>query len=179
MYERPHLRPQAKAVDYILEAAGVLALAAILAFIALSWSRLPATLPTHFDFAGKPNAWGSRASILFLPCVTLVLYAGLCILQRFPWVYNYAVDIGPDNAETQYRLAIRLLRALKAILAATFGWIDYSTVRTALAATGQGGSADGGLGPFMIPALLAVMAIVVISFIVASIRHPARGKGAL
>ena len=174
MYERPHLRPQAKAVDFILEAAGVLAIAATIVYMALAWSKLPATMPTHFDFAGKPNAWGSKASILFLPCVMVILYAGLGILQRFPWVYNYAVAIGPDNAEAQYRLAIRFLRALKSVMAATFGWIDYSTIRMALAATGPGGAAESGLGPFMLPAFLAVMAIVVVSFIVASIRHPSR-----
>jgi len=175
MYERPHLRPRAMAVDCVLEAVGALALAATIAYIALTWSELPATLPTHFDIAGRPNAWGSRASILFLPCVTLVLYAGLGILQRFPWVYNYAVAIGPDNAEAQYRLAIRLLRALKTVLAATFGWIDYATIRAAVAATGGQDKADGvGLGPFMLPAFLAIMALVVISFVVASIRHPSR-----
>lgn len=174
MYERPRIRPQAKAVDFVLEAAGALALALTIAFVALSWSALPARLPTHFDLAGRPDAWGSRASILFLPCVTAVLYAGLGILQRFPWVYNYAVAIGPDNAEAQYRLAIRLLRVLKAILATTFGWIDYATVRTALAAAGQGGMAEEGLGPCMLPAFVAVMAIVVGSFVAASIRHPTR-----
>jgi len=173
MYERPHLRPKAKATDYILEAAGALAIAATVAYVALAWSKLPASLPTHFDLSGRANAWGSRASILFLPCVALVLYAGLGILQRFPWVYNYAVAIGPDNAEAQYRLAIRLLRALKAVIAATFGWIDYSTIRASLAATG-GGNAAYGLGSFMIPVFLAVMALVVLSFIVASVRHPSR-----
>lgn len=179
MDERPHLRPRARAVDCILEAAGVLAFASTLVHIALSWPRLPAILPTHFDFAGKPNSWGSRASILFLPCVTLVLYAGLGILQRFPWVYNYAVPIGPDNAEAQYRLAIRLLRALKAIIAATFGWIDYATIRAALAATGRVDGADGvGLGPFMIPAFLVAMAFAIGAFIAASIRHPSRDKDA-
>jgi uncharacterized membrane protein len=161
------------AVDYVLEAAGALVLAATIVYIVLSWSKLPATLPTHFDVSGRPNAWGSRASILFLPCLSLVLYGGLGILQRFPWVYNYAVAIGPDNAETQYRFAIRLLRALKAIIAATFGWIDYSTIRMALEAAGGGDRADG-LGPFMIPTFLGVMAIVVIAFVVASMRKPSR-----
>jgi uncharacterized membrane protein len=161
------------AIDYVLEAAGMLALAATVIYIALSWSRLPARLPTHFDVAGRPNDWGPRASILFLPCLALVLYAGLGILQRFPWVYNYAVAIGPDNAEAQYRLAIRLLRALKAVIAATFGWIDYATIRMALAATGRADAADG-LGRFMLPAFLAIMALVVGSFIVASIRKPSR-----
>jgi len=172
MYERPHLRPKARATDYILEAAGALALAATVVYVALAWSKLPASLPTHFDLAGRPNAWGSRTSILFLPCIALAIYAGLGILQRFPWVYNYAVAIGPDNAEAQYRLAIRLLRALKAIIAATFGWIDYSTIRMALAATSPGDSPGSGLGSFMLPAFLAVIALVVVSFIVASIRHP-------
>lgn len=173
MNERPRLRPRAMAVDYVLEAAGALVLAATIVYIVLSWSKLPATLPTHFDVSGRPNAWGSRASILFLPCLSLVLYGSLGILQRFPWVYNYAVAIGPDNAETQYRLAIRLLRALKAVIAATFGWIDYSTIRMALEAAGGGDRADG-LGPFMIPTFLGVMAIVVIAFVVASMRKPSR-----
>ena len=173
MNERPRLRPRAMAVDYVLEAAGALVLAATIVYIVLSWSKLPATLPTHFDVSGRPNAWGSRAFILFLPCLSLVLYGSLGILQRFPWVYNYAVAIGPDNAETQYRLAIRLLRALKAVIAATFGWIDYSTIRMALEAAGGGDRADG-LGPFMIPTFLGVMAIVVIAFVVASMRKPSR-----
>lgn len=63
------------------------------------------------------------------------------------------------------------------VLAATFGWIDCATIRTALTAAGRTDAADG-LGPFMIPAFLAVMALVVVSFIVASIRKPSREAGA-
>ena len=171
MGDRPRLRPRPTAVDLVIETAGALALAATIAFLALSWTRLPATLPTHFDFAGRPNAWGPKASLLFLPSVALALYTGLSVLQRFPWVYNYAVEIEAHNAESQYRLAVRLLRVLKAIIAAAFGWIDCATVRLSLEAAGRGQEAGGGLGPFMVPAFVMVMLVTVVSYIIASLRR--------
>jgi uncharacterized membrane protein len=31
------------------------------------YAKLPDTIPTHFDIAGKPDAWGAKSSFLFLP----------------------------------------------------------------------------------------------------------------
>jgi uncharacterized membrane protein len=31
------------------------------------YAKLPDTVPTHFDIAGKPDAWGAKSSFFFLP----------------------------------------------------------------------------------------------------------------
>ena len=35
-------------------------------YLAMVWERLPAQVPTHFDFAGNPNDWTAKTSMPFL-----------------------------------------------------------------------------------------------------------------
>ena len=47
--------------------AGILApviYAGVLLLIALRWRYLPEQIPTHYDFAGNVNGWGSRWTLL-------------------------------------------------------------------------------------------------------------------
>ncbi len=59
-------------------ARGVVALHA--AFALVTWFRLPARIPTHFDLAGNPNDWSSRS--LFAWFVLVAVSFGLqCLIQ--------------------------------------------------------------------------------------------------
>lgn len=49
-------------------------------YLALIYSGLPASVPTHFDLKGVANDWSSKASLWFLPAsLSLMLY----LLMRF------------------------------------------------------------------------------------------------
>jgi len=127
---RPRVPLRFGGFDYALEATGVLLLALFL-IVAAGWRALPERVPIHFGVDGKADAWGSRSSSLLLPVIAVVLYGSLTALSRFPHAFNYPVPITPENAETQYRLAVRLLLALKTALIAVFFAIYLGVSATA------------------------------------------------
>jgi uncharacterized membrane protein len=117
-----------------LEAAGIGAL------VVLIWmtyrglagpDRLPDKIPTHFDLAGHPNAWGSTVSLLFLPILAVVLYLAITVVARFPSAFNYPVRVTLRNRDALQQLALSMLAWLKAELACLFAWIQSATIDAA------------------------------------------------
>lgn len=147
---RPVLRIPLTKIEWGMEAIALIGVVCAVALAAFHWPALPERLPHHFNAAGKPDAWGSKESMLALPAVALLLYAVLSVLSRFPHRYNYLWPITPENARAQYLLARQLLAAIKAVEVWTFAWILWGTIRTAL------GSA-GGLGAAFLPLSLAAV----------------------
>ena len=137
----------------------VLAALSLIAFGVLFWvtgralygpERLPDKIPTHFDFAGHPNAWGSPATLLLLPAVAIVLYAGISLVARFPSAFNYPVRVTPQNRPRLEALAIAMIAWLKTELIWLFAWIQWSTIA---AARGR----QSGLTPALMP--VSILAI--------------------
>jgi uncharacterized membrane protein len=59
--------------------------AALFAGSAWAYPRLPERIPTHFDLAGRPDAWEDRspASWFMLPVLALALAGGLLLVSRY------------------------------------------------------------------------------------------------
>lgn len=69
--------------------------------------RAPDVVPTHFDVAGKPNAYGSPLGIL-IPCIILTLAAlGCMVVAYFPRFINMPF---PVNSIRRVETAIRSAR---------------------------------------------------------------------
>ena len=81
----------------------------------------------------------------------------------FPEIFNYPVKITADNAPAQYRNIMRMMRYLKMILAAIFGFILYKKILIA-----QG--VKDGLGNWFLPIALGLLFIPLVYFIVNSFR---------
>jgi len=54
---------------------------------ALDYPSLPERVPTHFDAAGNPDAWGSKATLLLFPGLQVLFFGISLIVYRYP---NYA-----------------------------------------------------------------------------------------
>jgi hypothetical protein len=39
-----------------------------------AYATLPARFPTHFGFSGRPDAWGRKEWVWFMPAISLVMY---------------------------------------------------------------------------------------------------------
>lgn len=157
---RPALPIERPPWEVILTGAALLALVLQIALVGLVWRRLPDEVPMHFDFAGRPDRWGGRGTLLLLPLVTAALMGLLEVVGRFPRSFNYPWPITPENAARQYALARGLLVALRTILAWLFLGILAGTCHAALG--------DGRL-PGWIPlgGVAAVMATVAGYFVLA------------
>jgi uncharacterized membrane protein len=139
-----------------------LLVAGCFAVAARYWPTLPARVPMHFDAAGGVDGWGPRGSVWVVPVVAAVLYGVLTLLGRIPHVYNYPWPITAENAERQYRLARRCLAAVKLVMMVSFLGITLAICRAAVG--------KAGMPPWLLPGLLAALAVVIVTYVVAASR---------
>ncbi len=159
---RPKINPTLSTFDVILEGLAATALIVMFVYLFKAWPSLPDEVPTHFNAAGVPDDWGSKSSLLILPIVVLVMYAGLTILSRFPHTFNFPVKITETNATRQYALAKSLLSFVKLDVLAIFLYIQTFTIRTA-----QGEAAGLGVW-FIVYSMGGTFVPIIIYFVLAS-----------
>ncbi len=147
---RPVLQMPKSSLEIGLETAAALGMLTMLYVTITSWPLLPETIPHHFGASGKPDAWGGKGILWLLPGISLVLYAGLTILSRYPHIYNYPWPVTEQNAAAQYQLARAMLGALKAEIVLIFAYLQQQTIQVAL------GKAEG-LGVAFLPIFLILI----------------------
>lgn len=147
---RPKIKLSYTAPEILLQVGGVLLLLAIIALTVSSMGALPTRIPTHFGFDGSPDGWGGKDSLLLLPILSAVFYAGLTALERFPWVYNYPVEITEENASGQYRVGRLLVEWMKLVVLAIYCYLQWQTVEGAK-------GLSHGLGTWFLPAAMVAM----------------------
>lgn len=74
------------------------------ASILIGYAFLPETIPTHLDFAGRPDGWGHKSSVLVILGILGATIAGSIWLSHHPRVFNYPVPITEFNAQAVYRV---------------------------------------------------------------------------
>jgi uncharacterized membrane protein len=126
--------------------------------------QIPDQIPTHFSATGAADAYGSKSTLWLLPAIGFVLWLGMTVLCRFPHIFNFSVKITPENAEVQYRLAIRMLRVLKTAILVMFSFIMFRMIKTA---TGEA----AGLGKVFLPLMLTVTLAVVVIYMINAYRN--------
>lgn len=119
-------------------------------YLGVSWSGLPSKMPTHFNFAGEVDAWGSKGSLLLVPIIFTILYFVLVVVSKFPQSFNYAVEITKENKERQYKNACEMMAWLTFYIATLALYIEFQSIQVA-----NGNS--GGLGfMFVIIEMVAI-----------------------
>ncbi|MCS7037142.1 MAG: DUF1648 domain-containing protein [Saprospiraceae bacterium] len=115
--------------DRLLEAVATF-FAVLLMAVPLAYYRdLPERIPQHFNAAGEVDAYGPKYLLLIPVGMGILLFGIMTWLSRHPHWLNYPVTITPDNAERQYRLAVRLLRVLKMVVVLLFLYLAWNTTR--------------------------------------------------
>lgn len=128
---KPKINPPLRTIDIIIEAMAGICLAYLIVQLIIEYPLLTGTVPTHFDAAGNPDDWGGKATLLIMPVVTIIMYAGLTVLNRFPHLFNYPVSISEKNALNQYQYAKTLLVALKFTTTGLFLFVQHQTISVA------------------------------------------------
>lgn len=111
-------------------------------------------IPKHFNALGQVDAYGDLGIIWLLSAIGLVLYVGLNILARFPFVFNYLIKVTDENAKRLYTLGVRTIRLLKVIVILSFAFLNLKTIEIALNRTTE-------IGKCYLPIFLSVMVILV------------------
>ncbi|MGP8226118.1 MAG: DUF1648 domain-containing protein [Terracidiphilus sp.] len=116
-----------------LEAISVTALA-LIAWI--TWQALygpdplPERVPTHFDAAGNPNAWGPSSTLLFLPVIAVGIYLLISVISCFPATFKYPVRVTEENRARLEALTLRMVAWLKVELVCLFAWIQWAIIQS-------------------------------------------------
>ena len=165
MEERPRIPIKLTTTDKAVEVAGWLVIGGSWLFMLINYHGIKNNVPTHYDLSGKVDAYGSKASLFWLPLLSLALYIGLTYLNRFPQRFNYLTDINPDNARQHYTAATRMIRYLKFGLVVIFGYLQYITFQIA-----RGESAS--LQWWFIPGVFIITLAPFIYFLIQTIKSP-------
>ncbi len=147
MISRPRIQIPLNNTDRFLEFSGWAFLAVTWGYLIFNYGALPETIPTHFNASGHADGFGSKISIILLPVIATVFYAGLTFLNRFPHVFNYPRAVTPQNAGVLYRRATLIIRYLKLGLVLLFGIVTYKSIGVSL-------GREKGLGVWLLPVIL-------------------------
>lgn len=153
-----------------------ISLAAIAVLWWITWSALagsgplPQRIPTHFNAAGEPNAWGPPGTLWLLPVVASGLYLFISLVALFPAAFNFPVRVTPLNRPLLEAITLQMIACLKAELACLFLYIQG----TILASVRSG---RGTLSPVMVPLFLVAVFANIGWHLVALFRAARTGAG--
>ncbi len=117
--------------EWLLELGAAAALLAQFLIVLAAWPEMPDQVPQHFDAAGQADAWGSKATLLLLPAVNLVVFVIMTVISRFPHISSVPVEITPFNARRVYRLIRFQTIWLKAVVALVLAYMSWRTIEQA------------------------------------------------
>jgi len=129
--QQPKIALEMGPADWLLEGVAGTGLVLLLILPAVYYAELPDTIPTHFNARGEADSFGSKSTLWLMPGLGLILYLKMTILARYPHIYNYTVQITPENAERQYRMAVQLVRGLKVFVMSLFAYLVWGTIQVA------------------------------------------------
>jgi len=131
---------------------GLLAVLFWISYAALNGpERLPERIPTHFDIAGQPNAWGSLDFLWFLPCVASGLYLLLTALGSIRFRrFNLPVAVTESNLTFVQDQTMRMVAWVKCELLCLMTYLEWSIVQSAHNGTFR-------LSPLLIPVSMAAI----------------------
>lgn len=131
MKDQPKLDLPVSTFERVLDGFTFLFAAGSLFLVMRAYSGLPAEIPTHLNFHGVPDGFGSKNSILLLPVLSLAIVSGLWFLSRFPEKFNYPYPITPENAAFEYRKSRHLIRVINVLVSLLFLLLTLEIIQLA------------------------------------------------
>jgi uncharacterized membrane protein len=124
---RPKIKVERKLFDVIVDRKNWALLIAFWIYILFSFNSLPESIPTHYNFKGEIDTYGSKKMLWMLPIIATIITVGFHFLVKAPHIFNYIVSITEQNAKTQYQLANRMLRVLRLFITVIFFSLSFTT----------------------------------------------------
>jgi len=129
--KRPRIKVPFETVDVIIEMLSITLLILMWTYCIINYFELPDTIATHFDATGKPDDFGSKNTIWIIPVVATVMYIGMYILNKYPHIHNYMVNITEENALKNYRFSTRVVRVVNFLCVLLLAYITYMIIESA------------------------------------------------
>jgi uncharacterized membrane protein len=164
MSERPRIKVRLSKWDVTVEIFAWLILALTWIYVISVYKQLPERIATHYNLAGEADGFGHKSSLLWMMVVPSIIAIGLSILNKYPHIFNYPVEITAENAAQQYQLGSRMIRGLKLAMIIIFTTIAWQTVQTSNHSTAA-------LSVWLLPFSLLCTFVPLIYFIVKMSKH--------
>lgn len=81
-------------------------------FLAVVWKKLPDTVPSHFNAAGTPDAYGGKAVLLLEPILAILIFALIAFVRRIPSAWNFPVRVTDRNRDRLYAIGNTMMDIL-------------------------------------------------------------------
>ena len=128
--KRPKIKVPFQSIDIVLECISIILILLMWLYILTEYPSLPETVASHFNANGEPNDYSSKTFLLFIPLIATLLYLGLFILNRYPHLHNYLVNITEENAQKNYRFSTRIVRIVNMFCMGIFTYISYQIIES-------------------------------------------------
>lgn len=119
---------QKTAFDYAIGLLALLLLGLQVYLIIQYWADLPERLPTHYNFRGEPDDYGSKTSILSLPLIGLGLFVMMTFVALNPQSMNMPVRVTDENREQVYAKGVRFVHILRFLISFLFAYLLWGTI---------------------------------------------------
>lgn len=163
MPDRPIITLKPQPIDFLLDVLSWTLLLTLWVIVLISYYTLPERIPIHFNFAGEVDGWSEKQMIFFHPALATSIMIVLTLISRYPHTFNYPVQITPENAERNYRLGVRVIKFVRVATILLFIYAAVSTIWVA-------NKDERTISPITLYIFLAVMAVIIITYLVISTR---------
>jgi len=120
MNKRPRIKIPLTALDYILEIVALLVVLATIILYVVYWIF-------------SPEEYSIKILLLFtLPITSIFIYAMLTILNKYPHIFNFPVNVTEENAFFLYKTATRMMRWIKLLCCLLFAYIVWVIAKEAI-----------------------------------------------
>lgn len=150
--KRPRIKVPFETVDVIIEFISITLLILMWVYCIVNYMELPDTIATHFNGAGEPDGYGSKQTVWVIPIIATVMYIGLFILNKYPHMHNYMVNITEENALKNYKFSTRIVRVVNFLCVLLMTYITYMIVESAF-------GKQFNLGTWFVPVVIGVSII--------------------
>ena len=117
-----------KVINMILNILCLIVLIGITIYLIIRWNAMPKLIPTHYDFAGNVDSYGSKGSVLMMPIMSWVLYILITVLEMFPALWNTGVKVTEENKFRVYAILRLMLDIIKFIMVVSFAYTTICSV---------------------------------------------------
>lgn len=129
--DRPKIKVPLESIDIIMESISIVLIFLMWLYLLTEYPNLPETVASHFNIKGEPDAYNDKTFILLLPSIATLMYFGLFLLNRYPHIHNYMVNITPNNALKNYRFSTRIVRIVNTLSMIMFSYITFHIINSA------------------------------------------------
>ena len=98
-------------------------------YLAFIWNELPAIVPTHFGFSGKPDAFGPKNEIFLAPIILSIVGPGVYFLLRNINRIDPKRKYAATTSGVLSKLAVVMLMLLCAIMLFIFYWTLHGNIK--------------------------------------------------